>query len=50
MNKSLSYTIHRAKRRFDVRKVFLMTPSVILALMSVLFIALLVAVMQAVTR
>ena len=46
---SLFRTIHRAKRRFDVRKVFLMTPSVILALMSVLFLAALLNLM-AVTR
>jgi len=43
---SLFRTIHRAKRRIDVRKVLLATPSVILALMSVLFIALLVVAMQ----
>lgn len=45
---SLFRTIHRAKRRCDVdaRKVLLMTPSVILALVSVLFISLLVIAMQ----
>ena len=49
---SLFRTIHRAKRQFDadVRKALLMTPSVILALMSILFIALLLTAMQAVTR
>lgn len=47
---SLFRTIHRAKRRIDVRKVLMATPSVILALVSVLFIALLLTAMQAVSR
>lgn len=47
---SLFRTIHRAKRRIDVRRILMMTPAVLLALMSVLFIALLVAAMQVVTR
>lgn len=46
MYKSLSYSIHRAKRRIDVRKLLAATPSVILALLSVLFIALLLTAMQ----
>ena len=43
---SLFRTIHRAKRRIDVRRILLATPAVLLALMSILFIALLLTAMQ----
>jgi hypothetical protein len=42
---SLFRTIHRAKRRIDVRKVLASTPAVLLALMSVLFLATLLNLM-----
>jgi len=45
MYKSLSYFILRAKRRCDVRKILAATPSVILAVASVLFLAALINLM-----